>query len=870
MRKRLQLRSLTLSATVAFAFLSATAAVYTLPVNFTTDEALFKQCVVVDANEDGKGESGRWNYVNDKSFKYFYDQNYGNKADDWVIFPMVDFGNVTNVTVSIQVKTMSDLESFEVYLGKSQEVSAMTVPVLSKTDYTNQSYVTLTGSVSLPVVEDGEVNEWCMGFHASSEPEKYSIYIKDPSITAGATEVTVAPTAPVIESSSINGLDYTASVKMPSENVDGDAIEGAMSLKVLVDGYTKETYTDLAAGEVKEISLTLEEGEHAIGFQAILDDVSSSLATETVTAQKKVITPGAPVVKSSEVVNGKYTAVVTMPVNDTSDSPITSTMTLQVKEGEATLASIGNCAAGADVDVDFTLNPGSHELSFFALLNGVISVATEENVVVAEPVFDLPFTFEPSSENFNDCVIIDANNDGALSVWSPEGKWTFNNEVKALCYTYSNNKSNGGDDWVIFPMVNFGNANKVTVSFSAKSGTSYSEGFEVYFGNERTAAGMTQKIGEYTNFREGDFKTITIEFDKGDSAESNWALGIHAISEPDQNKLYIKDISITAVAEEVDLPGSPEIQNSSVDGNTYTASVKMPTKTVSGADIESKLTLTISVDGNMVETKENLNAGEVLNIQIPLANGTHTVSYIASDTSGESEAVTDEVTVEGEEVPTGSLPFTFSVTPTTFEQCIIIDVNNDEESMGGNSGFGAWTYSSDGGGSFKYAYHSQNQADDWVILPMVDFGTSTVVEVSLDAMTYGSTEEESEYFEIYLGKERTIDGMTLLVEKVENYIHPNTFGNISKIVTLPEDLTRADNNEWCLGIHVSSPAFHYNLYVNNISIKSSLAISISEMIEGDSYESVYYNLQGVRVVNPAPGTPVIVRKGDKTFKTIIK
>ncbi|MDE6297147.1 MAG: choice-of-anchor J domain-containing protein, partial [Muribaculaceae bacterium] len=773
MTGRLQLRKIALAATVAIAGFTASAEEYTLPVTFTPSQTLFDQCTVIDVNGNGKGESGWWTYnSSEQAFKYSFDQNV--KADDWIILPAVSFGNASDVTIAFEVKTMSDKESFEVALGKSPEISAMTTPVISKSDFVSTSYDTLTASVTVPT--DGSDNEWYLGFHVTSNAFMYNLYIKNITIEAGASDVTVAPAAPVIESSTVDGLDYTASVKMPSANVDGDEITGSMSLKVLVDGYTQDTYTDLSAGEVKSVSLTLEEGEHTIGYQAILEDVASSLVTETVTAQKKVITPVAPVVKSSGVTGGKYTAVVTMPSNDTDGNPITSTMTLQVKEGEATMATIGSCEAGADVDVEFTLTPGNHTLSFFALLNGVSSVATEENVVVPEPVFDLPFTFEPSSNNFGDCVIIDANNDGSPSVWSPEGKWTFDSQNNALCYTYSEIETNGGDDWVIFPMVNFGTANKVTVSFSAKS-SSYPEAFEVYFGNERTAAGMTQKVAEYTDFKEGDFKTITLEFDKGDSTETKWALGIHAISEPNKNKLYIKDISITAVAGEVDLPGAAEIQNSAVEGNTYTASVKMPTKTVSGADIESKLTLTISVDGEVKETKENLNAGEVLNIQIPLAQGAHTISYIVSDAEGESEAVTDEVTVEAGEAPVGSLPYTFTVTQASFSECIIIDANEDAYTNSGNQ-FACWTYANTGdGGAFKYTYSIDNQADDWVILPMVDFGSSRTVEISMDVMT---TDSDAEDFEIYLGKERSIEGRTLPVENMTDFSSPNKFRTISK------------------------------------------------------------------------------------------
>ncbi|MDE5870090.1 MAG: hypothetical protein K2H18_07640, partial [Muribaculaceae bacterium] len=294
MTGRLQLKKIALAATVAIAGLTASAEEYTLPVTFTPNQTLFDQCEKVDVAGDAKGEGGCWTYYNG-NFKYTYEQNKNNAADDWIILPLVNFGDVTEVTISFKAWTQTtgtETEDFSVFLGKSQDVSAMTVPVISKSDYVNTASdpEPIVASVKVPAVSAGESNEWCIGFHVTSKPLMYNLYIKDITIEAGASDVTVAPAVPVIESSAVDGLDYTASVKMPSANVDGDEITGSMSLKVLVDGYTQDTYTDLSAGEVKSVSLTLEEGEHTIGYQAILEDVASSLVTETVTAQKKVIT----------------------------------------------------------------------------------------------------------------------------------------------------------------------------------------------------------------------------------------------------------------------------------------------------------------------------------------------------------------------------------------------------------------------------------------------------------------------------------------------------------------------------------------------------------------------------------------------------
>ena len=67
-------------------------------------------------------------------------------------------------------------------------------------------------------------------------------------------------------------------------------------------------------------------------------------------------------------------------------------------------------------------------------------------------------------------------------------------------------------------------------------------------------------------------------------------------------------------------------------------------------------------------------------------------------------------------------------------------------------------------------------------------------------------------------------------------------------------------------------AGNYNIVANTatgaISIKAAQSSSISDIAAPDA-AAEYYNLQGVRVMNPANGL-YIVRQGGKTFKTLLK
>lgn len=214
-----------------------------------------------------------------------------------------------------------------------------------------------------------------------------------------------------------------------------------------------------------------------------------------------------------------------------------------------------------------------------------------------------------------------------------------------------------------------------------------------------------------------------------------------------------------------------------------------------------------------------------------------------------------------------TLPFDFQATQETFSECINIDANGDKDPNDTQDyNLGVWSYASTYG-AFKYAYNANNDADDWLILPLVDFGTSTEVSVSLDART----DSDPESFEVFLGRDRTIEAMTVEVMTKNDYNHTGSFETLSAEVKLPAAEARDGSNMWCLGIHATSPAFHFNLYINNIKIESlKETTGIDNTVIDLNAPAEYFNLQGIRVDSPRKGQMMIVRQGDKTFKTIIR
>lgn len=226
---------------------------------------------------------------------------------------------------------------------------------------------------------------------------------------------------------------------------------------------------------------------------------------------------------------------------------------------------------------------------------------------------------------------------------------------------------------------------------------------------------------------------------------------------------------------------------------------------------------------------------------------------------------------EGEVEPPVSgdyvLPFSFAASPETFAQCINIDANDDRDpndTMGYNNG--VWSFATAYGGAFKYTYNANNDADDWLILPLVDFGDTKNVMVSVDVRT--ATDPEN--FEVYLGQERTVEGMTVEVLSRSDYTNSTSWETMTAQINLNSNLRSETEagNKWCVGIHATSPAFRYALYVNNISIKANPLSGIENEFEEIDGDVEYYTLQGLRIAEPQPGQTVIVRKNGKATKRI--
>lgn len=832
------------------------AADYTLPFSFTASEESLTQCTVIDVAENGEtgyggAVSGKWFYYGEtkNAFKYTYLMSA--PADDWLILPAVDFGDCKKVKVSFQIETYSDKEDLAVCLGHEATAAGMTENVMTLADFSKSSFTEMSAEVTVP--DDGNT-VWHLGFHATSPAFRGWIYLKDFKIESADGGVTVAaPAAPVVKSSTIKDLDYSAVVTMPSVDTDGQAIDGTLDLRVLVDGTLTDTKTGCTPGADVDVNLTLLAGTHTISFVAVQGSAESAAATDNVEAKEHVAVPAKPVINSCTVNFLSLSASVTAPSLDTDGNELSGYVSLQCLVDGTVVDTKNYLSAGASVTFARTLTAGSHTVGFIAVCDGQRSQIASTEVEAKEQIFDLPFTMTASAETFAMCEKIDANYDG--SEYGDNGKWVYKDD--AFVYTYSSISSNGGDDWVILPKVDFGSVRKVKVSVSVSTG-SYPEGLEVKLGSARTVSAMTIPVLKQENYKHTDgYETLSATVELAEGVPSILCLGLHAISEPDQHMLKISEIKIESAEIPEVVPGVPVIKESTVKNLNYTAVVTMPAVDTEGNALTTAMNLEVLVDDVVVETKTDCAAGADVDIALTLADGEHTVAYRAVLGENTGEAVSETVTATA--LSTGGLPFTFDATEANFGECEIIDIDGSVENYGNIQG--CWQYATDG--SFKYVYNPNSDADDWLILPFVDFAKCMKVKVSVDV----KTENYTESFEIFLGQERTVEGMTIPVLSKTGFTS-KTWTTLSAEVNTPYGVARAANRLFALGIHATSPQNHYNMYFKNFRIEALVLSGIDDVEVDEDAEAEYYNLQGIRVANPTHGI-YIMRRGSVISKVVL-
>lgn len=187
---------------------------------------------VLDENNDGT----TWQFLEDDgSNQSAVSISYAEvDHDDWLVLPALNLkaGVLYNLSYRVATQGTSYPEELEVKYGAEPTDAAMIHEVVSKTEYTNQDYVTVKKEI---VVDKDQVAY--IGFHCTSNADRYyQLILNNISVVGNSLKapdaITEISTTAATDGSLKVRIDFTA----PSKAIDGTKLTSDMEVKIVRDG----------------------------------------------------------------------------------------------------------------------------------------------------------------------------------------------------------------------------------------------------------------------------------------------------------------------------------------------------------------------------------------------------------------------------------------------------------------------------------------------------------------------------------------------------------------------------------------------------------------------------------------------------------
>ncbi len=676
---------------------------YTAPVTFTPTQEQFAECTIIDVNDDGT----KWK-LDDGYFKYTY--NSSNAADDWCILPAMNLDGGT-YKITYTYRTRSDQENFRMCVGQSTDPESMTVTVMEKTGYSNQTDVTESRTVELAA------GEWHIGLYAFSEKYKFAIMFKNISIEKLDMS---APKSPAL-SLEADGLDCTVTVTLPAETLGGEPLTAS-----------------------------------AVSATVLLDE--------------------------QPIKNGTF--------------------------------------SGAPGDSQaFTFNvesSGNHTISAIATVDGVESepAAIDHKFSKKQPVpTPMGYTFLPDNDEFDWCTVINSNDDNTTWAWGDTG-FPYEGNAGDGSFRYMYSYYNTGDDWIILPAFEAGEAGARKLTFNVA--TKYdNESLEVCMAYEPTVEALSQNVvWKKENFQYPDgFETMEAIFPVEEGRE--FYIALHAISPASASFLYVQNVCVNET--DGSAPQAGSLSDPTFDGGDGTVTLTFPTKNLGGGDMDASTAIyaDLMLDGEPYGEPLQGTAGESKQIEFSgLSLGSHTLTATTYAFGENDEKIGNQAASISFKCRISSsfsyqVPLELPLNSEVVDNFLIIDANEDGKTWTGETGW------------FIYEYHASNQADDWFISPAVEItDISTLYEIGVSAKCQSGSMPET--LEIFIGREQSVAGMTTQV------VAPTEVTN-EGVTWKVFDNTIAINEpgRYYVGVHCLSEANKYNLMANTLIFKASEATNNS-------------------------------------------
>lgn len=430
----------------------------------------------------------------------------------------------------------------------------------------------------------------------------------------------------------------TISFTMPSRTYGGSDLSGTLNYTIDANGETLKKGS-ATAGENVRVSV-----ESPAGSVRFVVRASNTVGVGPESAAETFVGKDAPVavgdLKAEKDENGHITVTWSAPtttVNGGYFNPDDLTYTVR-RMPDNKLIAVTSATVCSDIITGDALTTWTYEVTPKAAdKEGPVSIS---NPVVTGTYCMTPWSDDMSSSaTFPLYTVVNVAGDGYT--------WEYSDFYGcAMCdYDFNNPK----DDWLFTPALQLTADRSYLLKISTKSKRALPETFEVMFGGSPSVEGMTGQLIEPTTITSEDYSTTDVErtFEAYFQPESDglWYVGIHAMSEPQMNRLELHYIEVS----EAGLTLAPEapVNLTAVAGDNgaleATVTFTAPDKAINGSPVESLEKAEIYVNGELARTVSDPQPGATVSETVPTSQGDNEIRVKAYNQVGAGLEATTSV-----------------------------------------------------------------------------------------------------------------------------------------------------------------------------------------------------------------------------------
>lgn len=385
-------------------------------------------------------------------------------------------------------------------------------------------------------------------------------------------------------------LTGTVAFTLPAATYGGEAITGNLDYEVLVDGVVKATGTAAAGGKVT-LDLAVERGDHNVSARA--KNAAGAGPEYICTQYFGVDVPSAvssvSAERSADGAQVKWNAVTTGAHGAQFDPSVVTYNVVRYPDSVAVATGVKDTVC---TDTHVVTNLGSYYYEVVAVDGTYKTDPAKSNNVILGTALQVPYSKTFSDGDFSLYTIVDANGDGS----------TWMKDLRGARYLYSN--SVAADDWLIAPPISMKAGVTYTVAAQfANAMDPYTEKAEVKVGLNATADAMTTTVIEPTSIEGGYRSPVDLSGDFTPTANGDYFVGIHAVSDPGTLYLYCYKLDVTA--------NTTGVSQSALQ----VATVRAAKGVITVANAEGAKVTVVAVNGQVVESA--VSAPALLSVSVP-------------------------------------------------------------------------------------------------------------------------------------------------------------------------------------------------------------------------------------------------------------